>query len=210
MRSSDPDPRNPWPHDMVLRIDEPRDLTSLLFVREAWRLPIDDVPALDGVPDVGDSARPAAFEEAEVVGRWREQWARGLSMHTPGDRTIRAPDARTARLLRELDDAALVETVAADRLVASPGIDREAFEAWHATLHDDRRLPLAEHPERICVTALADAWRRGLESIVQLPYAGFHAERIHSSTLVVSRTARHDPELYRRALAAPIGGGPQR
>ena len=57
---------------------------------------------------------------------------------------------------------------------------------------------------------LTSLWRDGLESIVQLPYAGFFAERIDPATLVVSRVARHDPELYRRALAAPMGGGPQR
>lgn len=210
MRSSRPDPSNPWPHDMVLGIDVPRRLTSLLFVREAWRLPIDDVPALDAVPDIGRSARPDAFDEPEVIVRWRTQWARGLAMHAPEDRTIREPDAETARLLRELDDTELVAAIAGDRLIASPGIDHEAFEGWHATLHDRHLVPLAETPERVSVEALAAAWRRGLESILQLPFAGYFAERIHASTLVVSRTTRHDPEMYRRALAAPIGGGPQR
>ncbi|MBP2457422.1 hypothetical protein ABID70_002951 [Clavibacter michiganensis] len=206
MRSSRPDPGDPWPHDMVLTIDEPRRLTSLLFVREAWRLSIDDVPTIDAIPDVGSSTRPAPFDEPEVIARWRVEWARGSSMHAPEDRTIRAPDARTARLLRDLDDAALVDAIAGDRLIASSGIDHEAFEGWHATLHDRHRVPLAETPERVSVHALAAAWRRGLTSIVQLPFAGYFAERIHASTLVVSRTARHDPELYRRALAEPIDG----
>jgi hypothetical protein len=210
MRSTRPIPGDPWPHDMVLRIDEPRELTSLLFVREAWGLPIDDVPALDEAPDVGTSARPAGCDEPEVVAGWRVEWARALSMHAPEDRTIRAPDDRTARLLRELDDDALVAAIAADRLVASRGIDHPAFEAWHSTLHDEHRAMLAETPERVCLPELVAAWRRGLESIVQLPLAGYFAERIHASTLVVSRTARHDPDMYRRALAAPIGGGPQR
>lgn len=207
MRSSHPDPSNPWPHDMVLRIDEPRELTSLLFVREAWRLPIDDVPALDGAPDVGTSARPAGLGDAEAVERWRAEWMLAWPRIAVLREAMRAPDEE--EMMRRLREIA-VAMQAAEDLSAEAGIDREAFEAWHATLHDDRRLPLAEHPERICVTALADAWRTGLESIVQLPYAGYSAERIDAATLVVSRTARHDPELYRRALTAPIGGGPQR
>ncbi|QOD44398.1 hypothetical protein [Clavibacter zhangzhiyongii] len=205
MRSTHPIPGDPWPHDMVLRIeDEPRDLTSLLFVREAWRLPIDDVPALDAIPDVGSSARPAGLDEAEAVERWRTEWARVWPRLAVLREAMRAPEEEAMRLLRDIAaDGQHVGALSDER-----GIDREAFDAWHVTLRDDHRLPLAEHPERIRVTALADAWRHGLESIVQLPYAGFHAERIDPATLVVSRTARHDPEMYRRALAAPIGGGP--
>ncbi|MDA3804072.1 hypothetical protein [Clavibacter sp. CT19] len=200
MRSTRPIPGDPWPHDMVLRIDEPRELTSLLFVREAWRLAIDDVPALDGVPDVGASARPAGLGDAEAVERWRSEWARAWPRLAALREAMHAPQEERMRLLRGIAP----DVQAAGRLSLGEGIDRDAFEAWHATLHDDHRLPLAEHPERICVEALADAWRTGLASIVQLPYAGYHAERIDPATLVVSRTTRHDPAMYRRALATPV------
>ncbi|OUE26728.1 hypothetical protein [Clavibacter michiganensis] len=206
MRSTRPIPGDPWPHDMVLRIDdEPRELTSLLFVREAWRLPIPDVPGLEGEPDVGTSARPAGLGEAEAVERWRTEWARVWPRFAVLRQVMRAPEEEAMRLLRGI----AADEQDAGTLFDEAGVDREAFEAWHVTLRDDHRLPVAEHPERVCVTALADAWRDGLESIVQLPYAGYHAERRDPATLVVSRAARHDPELYRRALTAPIGGGPQ-
>jgi hypothetical protein len=207
MRSSRPVPGDPWPHDMALRIeDEPRELTSLLFVRDAWRLSIDDVPALDPVPDVGTSARPDGLDEEATVERWRSEWARVWPRMAAIREAERAPEEELMRLLREI----AADGQDARSLSDEEGVDREAFEVWHISLRDDHRLPLAEHPERICVTALAAAWRDGLESIVQLPYAGFFAERTDPATLVVSRVARHDPEMYRRALAAPIGGGPQR
>jgi len=208
MRSTRPIPGDPWPHDMVLRIeDEPRELTSLLFVREAWGLPIDDVPALDGTLDVGTSARPSGLDESEAVERWRTEWARGWPRIAALREAMRAPEGEMMRLLREIATDGQEE---AGCLGDADGVDREAFEVWHIGLRDDHRLPIAQHPERICVTALAEAWRDGLESIVQLPYTGFFAERIDPATLVVSRVARHDREMYRRALAAPIGGGPQR
>ncbi|PPF54456.1 hypothetical protein C5C13_13835 [Clavibacter michiganensis] len=207
MRSTRPIHGDPWPHDMVLRIeDEPRELTSLLFVREAWGLAIDDVPALDGTLDVGTSARPSGLDEAEVVKRWRTEWARVWPRMALISEAMRAPEGEAMRLLREI----ATDAQDAGALGDADGVDREAFEVWHIGLRDDHRLPLAEHPERICVTALAGAWRAGLETIVQLPYAGFFAERIDPATLVVSRVARHDPDMYRRALAAPIGGGQQR
>lgn len=204
MRRTHPIPGDPWPHDMVLRIeDEPRELTSLLFVREAWGLGIDGVPALDQALDVGTSARPEGLDEKATVERWRAEWARVWPRFAALREAMRAPEKDMMRLLREIAS----DGQDAGSLADADGIDREAFEAWHVTLRDDHRAPLAEHPERIAVEALTAAWRDGLESIVQLPYAGYSAERIDASTLVVSRTARHDPELYRRALAAPIGGG---
>jgi hypothetical protein len=206
MRSERPIPGNPWPHDMVLRIDEPQPLTALLFVREAWRLPIDEVPALDAIPDVGTSARPADLDLDDAVARWRLEWERAFAGVVPGDREVRAPDADIARLLREARDEDLSDALAMRSLFRSAAIDHAAFGAWKSSLRDPHGVPLAEHPERISVEALVAAWRAGLENIVQLPFAGYFAERIHASTLVVSRTARHDPELYRRALATPGSG----
>ena len=58
MQASDPMPDNPWPNDMVIRIEDASSLTYLLFVRSTWQLDIDAVPALESEPDIGSSFKP--------------------------------------------------------------------------------------------------------------------------------------------------------
>lgn len=200
MRSTESQPENPWPHDMQLSIDEPYSLTYLLFVRQAWELGIDGVPELDPVPSIGASARPDSVGLDAAYTRWRAEWGRAWTQYEPIDRTTRGPDDETLRLL-ELPDDQLADAVSR---MPSPfwdeGIDRPSYEEWRRSLRDDHSRPIQEHPERVCLDALIPAWRSGLLTVLQLPYRGYFAERINPTTLVVSRTTRHNPTLYRKAL----------
>ncbi|MFE1663707.1 hypothetical protein [Microbacterium sp. P02] len=207
MRSDQPIPGNPWPHDMLISVDEPYALTYLLFVRHGWRLDITELPDVDPVPATGTSHRPPAVDPTDAVAQWRSEWSRALTQFEPLDRTVREPDEETARLLRELPDEHLLEAFSTmPSTYWADGTDRDAFNAWSMSLHDDHSLPLAEHPERRCLDALVPAWRTGLTTVIQLPYAGYFAERVNAATLVVSRVTRHDPDQYRHALATPSPG----
>src|SRR4051812_1761325 len=59
VRSDSPMPGNPWPHDMVIAVnDHERMLLELLFIRDAWKLGMADIPPLFPAPDIGRSRRP--------------------------------------------------------------------------------------------------------------------------------------------------------
>lgn len=60
--------------------------------------------------------------------------------------------------------------------------------------------PLEESPEHRSLAALITAWEGGPKKIVQLPVAGYFAERIDPSCFVVSEGTRYNRSLYDRAL----------
>lgn len=206
MRSGDPDhfSDNPWPHDMRISVDEPYALIYLLFVREGWGIQVDDIPPASPSPVTGTSRRPSAVDEVDAATRWRREWLRAWTQFEPLDRMVREPDGEITQLLRDTSDELLADAVSTmPSTFWADGTDREAFDAWLMSLRDDHSRPLEEHPERVCLDALVPAWRTGLTTIVQLPYAGYFAERINQTTLVVSSTTRHGRGLYRRALRTP-------
>jgi hypothetical protein len=210
MRSDQPVPGNPWPHDMVLHIDtSPFGLIELLFAREVWRLTIREVPALDDVPSVGASSRLASGPRqgsGEMAALWRRDWERAWAPFDAESTGIPGPDAETARMLATLDDSELALAVS-----STPsefwhrGIDAEALGNWRRELSGSERVTSLEAtPERRSLPALIAAWETGLTDIVQLPYAGFFAERLNRRTLVVSRITRSEPALFSQALATPL------
>ncbi|MEO7123235.1 MAG: hypothetical protein ABI400_09020, partial [Lacisediminihabitans sp.] len=74
MRSLVPIPGNPWPHDMVLTVEEDSTaLLELLWIREAWRLhPVgDDLPPLLADSSVGAQPESGGAEE---LARWQYFW----------------------------------------------------------------------------------------------------------------------------------------
>jgi hypothetical protein len=73
MRFTEPVPHNPWPHDMVIRVDDtPQHLTVLLFIRQAWGVAANaDVPPLAPVPDIGASRLPGVPDWKEWEARWQ-------------------------------------------------------------------------------------------------------------------------------------------
>src|SRR3546814_13404684 len=82
MRSRRPDPGNPWPHDMVLTVDDrPQQVREMLWLREAYGLHPDgdDLPPIlaerpDSVAEGPDDETRAAWERA-----WARLWPAGIA-----------------------------------------------------------------------------------------------------------------------------------
>ena len=67
-------PGNPWPHDMLITVDDdPNTLMDLLWVREAWNLhPVgDDLPPLLADDSVRAQARTRM---TDAPAAWLEAW----------------------------------------------------------------------------------------------------------------------------------------
>lgn len=205
MRSERPIPGNPWPHDMVISIDEPYNICQLLFIRSAWGIAKDaDIPMLDPVPDVGNSAMPPRASESEWSARWEREWSRAWAWYS-----IQDPKQRpTSELLRQLSKPGQPLHPAFPPFwqaeYGDEGIDSAAFDQWQQDLRPEMRTALERTPERLCLDALIAAWNTGLETVVTLPYAGYFAQRISAKQLVVSATTRTRPESYNQALASSL------
>jgi hypothetical protein len=205
MRASEPIPGEPWPGDMLITITDSTSLTFLLFVRSAWRISSPGVPEVETEPDVGASARPQSIDPLVAELQWRIEWDRAWEEFAPRSRGVHAPDAATQRLLDTLSDEELWEaTSTSPSDFWDEGIDRDALGGWDRALRDNHSLPLAEHPERVALPEVIAAWRTGMTTIIELPFAGYYADRIDSERLVVSMRTRRDPALYPRALRTPL------
>lgn len=90
MRSSVPIPGEPWPHDMVITVDDDLgSLVELLWIREAWGLkPLGDnlPPLLVDPPKLG-TIEDEEFDAGAWQAAWPELWIAAL--HHPG--AIRDP-----------------------------------------------------------------------------------------------------------------------
>ncbi len=195
MRSEFPLPGNPWPHDMVIRVEnDPHDALTLLYARAALGLRIPEIPEVEGVP------RAAASGDAELEAQWRRDWMRAWEKYE--ERSIRPPDAETLRLIAQTPDEELAERFLFSSRAWLERIDAAAYTDWSWSLMtSEHPRRLEETPERRSLPALIDSWRTGLQVVVELPYAAHFAERINPRHLVVSRMTRADPERYSRALA---------
>lgn len=76
MQWSTPEPDNPWPNDMLIRVnDDPHNLTLLLFVRQAWSIAGDlNIPPLSPVPGCGHSRMPESADASTWGRRWKTSW----------------------------------------------------------------------------------------------------------------------------------------
>lgn len=205
MRSEHPIPGNPWPHDMVISVDEPNNILELLYIRSAWGIPSSvPVPPLDPEPDHGASSAPLTANLNEWSGRWDRAWARAWEWYSIAHRTQRP----TPELLRALSapgqplHPAFPPFWRAEH--GEEGIDRDALASWTMLVRSPGTMPLEMQPERVCLEALIPAWEGGLISVISLPYSGYYACRISPTHLVVSNVTRVDPDSYRRALAEPV------
>ncbi|WP_375387460.1 hypothetical protein [uncultured Amnibacterium sp.] len=208
MRSWQPIPGNPWPHDMVLTITGDDDgLAELLWVREAWGLSAGgDVPPPVELPVEGvQTVESLRRDKSQWERAWTESWSARLGHvgkaqdHDAFEAMRRAPLGSMER--RDLFDA-LRGPSWRDRFGDAAFDDR--YQQWTlrlSALHrSDDRLPLDQHPERRCLDALVPAWERGLTTVVTIPCSGTYTRTIGRSGLCVTRATRFDTERYREAL----------
>ncbi len=198
MQWSTPRPEIPWPHDMMIRVnDGPKHLTLLLFVRQAWSLANDmGIPQLEPAPDFGDSQMPASADAATWDKRWQKAWHQAWSWYEIEEPTHHPTPAE----LRESEDPSqgLNQFVPPfwTKQYEWEGLDRDAYHAWEQSLTP--KFPQDAEPRSL--QALIPAWKSGIDTIIVLPYKGYFAQRLSRRHLVVSADVRHNPDDYSRAL----------
>jgi len=209
MISQEPIPGNPWPHEMVITIEDgPHALEELLWIREAWNLQPEgsDLPPL-----LTDTPAPVEADRPAVAGDWQREW--------PGlwnDCVTHAAEAPDRGLLTQLMEETVEPELRADmlqRLVGPSWRDRfgddaltDAYRQWSLGLFERRAagrpVAYAETPERIALDALVPAWRAGLTRLVLIPCRGTFTRRIGSASLLLTEETRTDPARYAAALAS--------
>lgn len=210
MRSSEPIPGEPWPHDMMLTIeDRPTALLELLWVREAYGL----APRGEGLPPMLVDSPAAVHDDtvsADARTAWAQAWPR-LWQQT----AAHAGRENDPRIFEELGRTADGSTERADLLrrligpswrddVGGTALDSPAYRTWlesGAAAHL-AALPtrLEDSPERRDLAALIPAWRAGLTIIITIPCVGEFTRRIGPNALLVTSATRADSAAYRRAL----------
>ncbi|GAA2014998.1 hypothetical protein [Microbacterium ulmi] len=209
MRSSRPIPSSPWPHDMVIEVqDAAHPLLELLWVREAWALSPGDG---DAPPLLAVSPRREPDAEAAPEA-WSREW---LAIWTAAVAHAAAPvDRDLFPALQRTADGSPERRELLGRMIGPTWRDRfgddaltDGWSAWNARRSEEQvgRMRavrgLEEQPERIALDALVPAWRAGLTKIVTIPCAGEHTRVIGAHALLVADATRADPDRYRAALA---------
>lgn len=208
MRSIEPMPGSPWPHDMILTIaNDDEGLAELLWVREAWGLS----PRGDAPPPAEVQVEPAP--SVERLRRDKGEWERGWSelwsarlRHVGRGHDRGVFEAMRAAPLGSFERRDLLEQLHGptwrDRFGDAPFDER--FFAWTRSLVEqniaESGLPLEQHPERRCLDALIPAWGRGLTTLVLLPCSGDYTRTVGANGLCLTRATRLDPDRYERAL----------
>jgi hypothetical protein len=146
MRSVHELPGEPWPHDIVISVDQPNNLLTLLFVREVWDIARDvDIPELAPPPAPGNSMRPESPSPEVWSERWVETWNAVWAWYVDGGGVHYRDAAR-------IDPQAALAELAAnlppmwERRFGSEGIDHDALWQWMQTLHDAPR-PCTMRPD---------------------------------------------------------------
>lgn len=217
MRGTAPDPGNPWPHDMVITIeDDAFPLIELLWVREAWGLR----PPPGAPPRLART--PARIGEPEDRAEWETAWPvlwEGAVQHAAS-----APEPAVFAALTSdqvasdqvgSDQVGSDERAALVRAYTGPTWpDRfgaaslgTAFDEWNRA-ERERRLALAAapqgvstSPERLALDALVVAWEAGLTRIVTIPCRGAGTRIIGDASLLITESTRRSPAEYSEALS---------
>lgn len=199
MRSVHKQPGTPWPHEMVINVDHPNHLLTLLYVRDTWNIAREaNLPELFPAPAPGVSALPGRPSPETWGTRWNEAW------HTAWDWYVQGADGDVIPITTSPRGSGTATTNPVmppmwETAYGSEGIDREALWEWIVSLQD-APTALAETPERRNLSDLIVAWRSGIDSMIVLPYADDFSKRITTRHLLVSTTTRNNPVLYGQAL----------
>ena len=207
MRSSRPIPGNPWPHDMVITVDDdPALLVELLWIRDAWGLQPhhDDVP-----PQLVDSPDPQVNEDNEVdIGAWQAAWPElwNATLRHAGE--VRDPALFDAIRGTANNSTERMELLA--RITGPSWRDRfgeaglERYQPWQASQFRRRTVGLPnaaeEQPEHRSLEAVITAWRRGLTKIVTIPCRGAFTRSIGEHTLLITDETSADADHFSAAL----------
>ena len=199
MQSDRPMPGDPWPHDMVIEVDEGDHLLlPLLFVNIGWALQMPGIPPLDPVPDTGRSRRPGAATVDEWRSRWRDAW--GHAVAAPG--VPPEPPFSVPPMQNWVEERALRRPRPFTQVWGDDGFDGDAYWEWVARVRPTERhsVPIEEHPERRALPALIGAWRRGLRTIVTLPFATNWSAQAGPHRLLIAAKTREDTGAYSTRL----------
>lgn len=212
MRSLNPIPGNPWPHDMTITVDDrPHVLMELLWIREAYGLEPsgDDLPPL--LVDAPVTARAVALTVAERTA-WEEAWPR--VWRAAVGHAGREDDHAELERLRSSPMGSPERAHLFQQLIGptwrgefgDEAFDDPSYAAWSQRAWERHRasIPgaLDEAPERRDLDALIPAWRSGLTRIVTIPSRGEFVGRISNHALLMTEAVRADSAAYRRALAS--------
>lgn len=212
MRSTRPMPGNPWPHDMVITVDDrPHVLMELLWVREAYGLEptSDDLPPL--LVDTPETARVVAAT-ATQHSAWEEAWSR--IWHAAVRHAGREDDHEAFERLHGTAPGSPGRAELFTQIIGPTWRDEfgdKAFEdssyaAWSQRGWDRHRASsppaLDEAPERRDLEALIPAWRAGLTKVVTIPCRGEFVRRISDRALLLTEAVRAESVAYRRALSS--------
>ncbi|MFF7291406.1 hypothetical protein ACFY9N_02600 [Microbacterium sp. NPDC008134] len=211
MRSVNPIPGNPWPHDMVIHVSgSPQPLWELLWLREAYalqpvggdlppflvRTPAPATRPLDGAARaLGENAWPRLWHAASAhAGRTQDPDAFPRLLEMPPG----APDR--AQLLHDMIGPTWRDEFGDDAFDDPSYTERERSTPEERAAA--RPHTLADNPEHRDLEALIPAWQSGLTTIVTIPCTGEHTRRIGDNTLLMTAGTRADSVAYRRALSS--------
>jgi hypothetical protein len=200
----DYDPTNPT-RGRSVRVSllvSPNAFVHLLFVRSVWGLDANGVPPVEIEPEPGNSQLPAHHNLDELNTLWRADWDRALRAYDAKIATVGGPDEATLKLLETSSDEELWQYMSAEPSpLWTSGVDAAALRRWLDLMHEGRWPTPEDTPEYRSLPALVGAWETGMTTIVQLPFAGFWAERVSTTHLMVSAPVRRDPMLFNLAFA---------
>lgn len=206
MFTTDPMPGNPWPHDMLITIeDDVHALLDLLWIREAWRLD----PIGEDLPPhlVATPAQEPAFNELQVeawANSWPEIWRACVS---------HAGEERDPLLIGRLQSSPLASQERTELLAQLVGPSwqdsfgdaafTDGYDVWNSNLFQERTTPrTSRSPERESLEQLVPAWRAGLTKIIVIPCHGSFTRRIGAHALLVTAETRGTAERYAEALSS--------
>ena len=210
MRSNAPIPGDPWPHDMLLTVeDRPHALLELLWIREAHALQLqgEDLPPL-----LLDT--PAPIQNAALSTDTRDEWASAWPRIWHAVVAHAGPDL-DSRLFVELQATANGSTERASLLhrIVGPcwrdefgdsAFENDSYSAWSQVGMDAQLAAMStrieDSPERRDLPPLISAWHAGLTKIVTIPCSGEYTRRISENALLMTDGTRANSDSYRRAL----------